>query len=56
MIKATVTYPPKMVYDAISMATERLTKGKEFAKELTIPSELVTKENAMDFYYPDSIY
>ena len=56
LVPATVTYPPKMAYEAIRVAVERLAEGKEFPKEITIPSELVTKENAREHYYPDSIY
>ena len=56
LLPATVTYPPKMAYEAIQLAVERLVDGKSFPKEITIASELVTKENAKDFYYPDSVY
>ena len=56
LVKATVTYPPKMIYEGIRIAVEHLTTGSTFDKEITIPSRLVTKENAKEFYYPDSIY
>ena len=56
LVQATVTYPPKMIYEGVRLAVEKLTKGASFSKEITIPSELVIKENARDFYYPDSIY
>ena len=56
LVRATVTYPPKMSHEGVRLAVEHLTKGMEFPKEITIPSELVTKENALDFYYPDSVY
>lgn len=56
LVRATVTYPPKMVYEGIRISVERLTRGATFPKEITIPSELVTRENAQEFYYPDSIY
>ena len=56
LIRATVTYPPKMSHEATRMALEKLMEHKEFPKEITMPSELVTKENAKEFYYPESIY
>ena len=56
LVKATVTYPPKMIYESIKLAVDHLLKGKTFEKEITIPSRLVTKVNAAEYYYPDSIY
>ena len=56
LVPATVTYPPKMIYEGVGIAVEHLLTGKEFPKEITIPSERVTRENAEAFYYPDSRY
>lgn len=56
LVKTTVTYPPKMVYDSVEMALKRLKFGEDFDEEITIPSELVTIENVEEFYYPDNIY
>ena len=56
LVRGTVTYPPNQSYEGIRIAVERLKEGKTFDLEITIPSELVTKENAKDFYYPDSAY
>ncbi len=56
LVRATVTYPPKMVFDGVRLAIERLLENKNFPKEIVIPSELVTRENARDHYYPSSIY
>lgn len=56
LVRATVTYPPKMIYEGVSLAVQHLKEGKTFPKEIVIPSELVTKENAAEHYYPDSIY
>ena len=56
LVHATVTYPPNMVHEGVRLAVERLTKGATFPKEIVIPSELVTRENAQAFYYPGSIY
>ncbi len=56
LVRGTVTYPPKMIYEGVRMAVEHMVDGKKFKPEEIVPSELVTKENAKDFYYPDSIY
>ena len=56
LVSATVTYPPKMMYESIRIAVEHLKKGTVFEKEIAMPSTLVTRENAKEFYYPDSIY
>ena len=56
LVKATVTYPPKMVHEGIQLAVERLIKGTVFPQKIIIPSELVTKGNVMEFYSPDSTY
>lgn len=52
LVRLTVTYPPKMIYDAALMAVEK----KAPQKKVVIPAEIVVKENAADFYYPDSRY
>ena len=56
MVRATVTYPPEMVYKGVDIAVQHLTEGKDFEKEIIIPSILITKENAQEHYYPDSVY
>ncbi|MCC8180745.1 MAG: substrate-binding domain-containing protein [Planctomycetes bacterium] len=56
LVRGTVTYPPKMIYEGVIMAAEHMINGKDYEKVMIIPAELVTKENAKDFYYPDSIF
>lgn len=56
LVRATVTYPPSMIYTAIRMTAEHLVDGKEFDKEIVIPSQLVTRENAAANYFQESIY
>lgn len=56
LVRATVTYPPNMGYEGIRMAVEKLMEGKEFDKEIVLPSELVTRKNAAEHYFPDNIY
>ncbi|MCC8165620.1 MAG: substrate-binding domain-containing protein [Planctomycetes bacterium] len=54
MVRATVTYPPKMIYEGVVMAAEHMLNKVDYQKVMIIPAELVTKDNAKDFYYPDS--
>ena len=56
LVRGTVTYPPKMIYEGVVMAAEHMINGKDYEKVMIIPAELVTKENAQDFYYPDSTF
>lgn len=55
LVRGTITYPPKMIYEGVIMTAEHMINGKNYDKTMIIPAELVTKENAADFYYPDSI-
>jgi ribose transport system substrate-binding protein len=54
LIQANVTYSPKMIYDAIKLTAEARLKGEKAPATFIIPSVLVTKENAKEYYYPDS--
>ncbi|GIT89595.1 ABC transporter substrate-binding protein [Jannaschia pagri] len=54
MIPANVTYPPSMIATAIEMTAVGMTSTAPVAGTFTIGSVLVTQDNAMDFYYPDS--
>ncbi|HOG49289.1 MAG TPA: ABC transporter substrate-binding protein [Lentisphaeria bacterium] len=52
-----VTYPPAMISTAVDFAVKGLrheiTEGQ---KTHIMPAEIITPENAKDFYFPDSIY
>lgn len=56
---ATVTYSPKMIADAIELCVAHLKEGKKpgstQADEI-IPVDVVTPDNAADFYFPDAAY
>ncbi|MGQ7843542.1 ABC transporter substrate-binding protein [Granulosicoccus sp. 3-233] len=54
MIPANVTYPPGMIATAIELTAVGMTSSAPVSGTFTIGSVLVTEENAMDFYYPDS--
>jgi ribose transport system substrate-binding protein len=54
MVQANVTYSPKMIYDAVKMTAEARLNGETLPEKTLIPSVLITKENAKEFYYPDS--
>jgi ribose transport system substrate-binding protein len=53
-IQANVSYSPKFIYDAIKLTAEARLKGTKLAPKTIIPSVLITKETAKDFYFPDS--
>ena len=53
-----VTYPPRMIQTGIEEAAKYLA-GKTKAdapKRLVVPAQVITPENAHEFYYPDSVY
>ena len=54
LIQANVTYSPKMIYEAVKMTAEARLKGEKLPPTYLIPSVVVTKENAKEFYFPDS--
>jgi len=56
LIHADVSYSPKFIYDAIKMTAEARLKGDKLPATYIIPSALITKENAKEFYFPDSPY
>jgi len=53
-IDADVSYSPKFIYDAIKLTAEARLKGEKLPATTIIPSVLITKDNAKDFYHPDS--
>lgn len=53
-IQANVSYSPKFMYDAIKLTAEARLKGQKLPPTTIIPSVLITKENARQFYFPDS--
>ncbi len=57
LVKATVTYSPRMLEEGVDAALDGLRNGKKAKrKEIIIPSKIVTSENAAGHYYPDSVY
>jgi ribose transport system substrate-binding protein len=62
MVPANMTYPPSMVAAGIHTAVSILRDGKQseiskfFPRHLMIDVELITPENAKDFYFPESVY
>ncbi len=53
-IQADVSYSPKFIYEAIKLTAEARLKGERLPATTIVPSVLITKENAKDFYFPDS--
>jgi ribose transport system substrate-binding protein len=54
LIQANVSYSPKFMYDANKLTAEARLKGQKLPPSTIIPSVLITKENAKQFYFPDS--
>jgi ribose transport system substrate-binding protein len=54
LIQANVSYSPKFIYDAVKLTAEARLKGEKLPPTTIIPSVLITKENAKEFYFPDS--
>ena len=52
--QADVSYSPKFFYDAIKLTAEARLKGQKLPPKTIVPSVLITKENAKQFYFPDS--
>jgi ribose transport system substrate-binding protein len=62
MYPADITYPPSMIATGMEMASSVLKGGTKKEKlqymprHLMIDVDLVTPENAKDFYFPNSVY
>lgn len=54
LISADVTYPPSMIADAMRLTAAHMAAGKPIAASTIIPSVLVTKSNASQYYFPTS--
>lgn len=61
LFPANITYPPSMIAVGMQSAAGMLRAGKEKAlqympRHLMIDVELITPDNAKNYYFPDSIY
>ena len=58
LVKATVTYPPRMIEIGADLALKGLRNNKKNpgAREIVVKSEVVTPANAAKHYFPDSLY
>jgi ribose transport system substrate-binding protein len=61
MFPADITYPPSMIGFGVNTAAAMLRAGKDNSKKYTprhlmLDVDLITPDNAKDFYFPDSIY
>ncbi len=54
MVPVDVTYPPSMIATAIELTALRFVSPSPVSGEFIIGSELITPENAEDFYFEDS--
>ncbi len=57
LVRATITYPPRMIEVALRVCVERITNDKQTTQTtFVVPAEVVTRENAKDHYFPESVY
>ncbi len=62
MFPANITYPPSMIATGIHLCVSNLRDGHRakvsqfMPRHLMIDVELITPENAKDYYFPDSVY
>jgi ribose transport system substrate-binding protein len=62
MVPADITYPPSMIGAGIHMAASVLRDGKRteltpmIPKHLVLDVDVVTPDNAKEYYFPDSVY
>ncbi|MBX3585884.1 MAG: ABC transporter substrate-binding protein [Ramlibacter sp.] len=54
IVTADVTYSPSMIADAMKLTAAARVKGEKMPATTIIPSVLITKENAKQYYVPDS--
>lgn len=54
LVTADVTYSPSMIADAMKLTAAARVKGEKVAATTIIPSVLITKENAKQYYVPAS--
>ncbi|MCH8979883.1 MAG: ABC transporter substrate-binding protein [Armatimonadetes bacterium] len=61
LFPADITYPPSMIAVGVAIAASILQGGREnvlryMPKHLVLDVDLITPDNAKDYYFPDSIY
>jgi len=63
LVRADVTYPPSMIATGISMAVMALRDQKlngfyqnKLPSKIILSAELITRENAKDYYTPESVF
>ena len=55
-LQADVAYSPRFIYEAIRLTAEARLAGHRLPPRTILPSTLITRDNARDFYFPDSPY
>ena len=51
---ADVSYSPRFIYDAIKLTAEARLQGQKLPPTTIVPSTLITRDNAAQFYFPAS--
>jgi len=55
-LQADVSFSPRFIYEAIRLTAETRLKGERLPARTILPSTLITRDNAKDFYFPESPY
>jgi len=55
-LQADVSFSPRFIHEAIRLTAEARLKGDRLPARTILPSALITRDNARDFYFPDSPY
>ena len=63
LVRADVTYPPSMIATGISMAVKAMRGEKldgfyqaQIPSKIILAAELITRENAKEYYTPESVF
>lgn len=63
LVRADVTYPPSMIATGISLGVKAAKNEnldgfyqRKLPADIILRAELVTRENAEEYYYPDSVF
>ena len=59
LVPFNVTYPPRMIVTGLEEAQKALQLQKsdwQTGQTVIVPADIITPENAAEFYFPDSHY
>lgn len=54
LIQANASYSPRFIYEAMKLTAEARLKGDKLPATIILPSVLITRDTAKNFYFPDA--